>query len=107
MLSQKLRNKILDFWEWWKGDLENFTYESRLFHVFSFIIIIAAVVTLQVNIFINLQLSSIIAFLVFLFYSLFYYLSRFKKKQNLAIKLSVIEINILLSINYFFNSGLV
>ena len=88
------------------GSRDEFSLESRIFHSFSAIAFVVLPIQAIFNLAINLPIPALISTLVCIIQFSLYYLSRVKNKLNIAVILSSIEINILTSLNYFFNSGI-
>lgn len=88
------------------GDADRFSLESRIFHSFSLIIFIILFLETIFNFWIQLYVSCILSVGVLIIQVFLFYLSRYKNRLTLAVILSVIEVNILTAICYFYNSGL-
>jgi two-component system sensor histidine kinase/response regulator len=88
------------------GDPQKFSLESRIFHTFSFFVLLILVFEVFFNIFIHMYVSAALAFGVLLTQSLFYYLSRVKNKLQLAVILSAVEVNVIKGFGYYYNDGI-
>jgi two-component system sensor histidine kinase/response regulator len=88
------------------GDPQKFSLESRIFHTFSFFVLLILVFEVFFNIFIHMYVSAVLAFGVLLTQSLFYYLSRVKNKLQLAVILSAVEVNVIKGFGYYYNDGI-
>ena len=94
------------FWKKCLGYPPDFSLEARIFNA----ICLASAVTLFLNIFLNsllgiFQLAVLMA-AVFVISSLCYYYSRFKMKLNASIIVYMIASNLLIIVNYKYNSGI-
>ncbi|WP_026904521.1 sensor histidine kinase [Pedobacter glucosidilyticus] len=106
MLKLNQKDKFSSFWLWWRGENLNFTLERKIFHSFSLIVMVALLFIIPVNYVSGLYHSFLLTIEIFVVQALTYYISRFKNNFNLAIDISAININLILGINYFFNSGI-
>ncbi|OOQ56462.1 sensor histidine kinase [Mucilaginibacter pedocola] len=88
------------------GDPEVFPLESRIFHTFSFFVILIVVMEAFMNLVLHLYVSAALAFGVIFIQSALFYLSRFADKLQLAVILSAIEVNGLKAIGYYYNDGI-
>jgi two-component system sensor histidine kinase/response regulator len=87
------------------GDPEKFSLESRIFHTFSFFVLLILVFEAFFNLFIHLYVSSALAFGVIFIQGYLFYLSRIKNKLQLAVILSALEVNLIKAIGYYYNDG--
>lgn len=93
-------------WQKAVGSPEKFSLESRIFHSFSmFAFLILSFQTL-LNWFLHIPASALITSSVLIIQLFLYYLSRIKGRLQLAVIVSIIEINILTCLNYKFESGI-
>ena len=94
------------FWKKILGYPPGFSLEARIFNA----ICLVSAVVLFLNIFINFQLGLpqlvILMVAIFAITVICYYFSRFKKKLNTCIVIYMIACNILLIVNYKYNSGI-
>lgn len=88
------------------GDPESFPLESRIFHTFSFFVLLILLFEAFFNIAIHLYVSATLAFGVLGIQTSLYYLSRYKNKLQLAVILSAIEVNTIKAFGYYFNDGI-
>jgi two-component system sensor histidine kinase/response regulator len=88
------------------GDPQKFSLESRIFHTFSFFVLLILIFEVFFNIFIHMYVAAALAFGVLLTQCLFYYLSRSKNKLQLAVILSALEVNLIKSVGYYYNDGI-
>jgi two-component system sensor histidine kinase/response regulator len=88
------------------GDPQKFSLESRIFHTFSFFVLLILVFEVFFNIFIHMYVSAALAFGVLLTQCLFYYLARVKNKLQLAVILSAVEVNVIKGVGYYYNDGI-
>ncbi|TFF36844.1 sensor histidine kinase [Mucilaginibacter psychrotolerans] len=88
------------------GSPEKLTLESRIFHTFSFFVLIVVMIEAFFNLYLHLYVSAGLAFGVILIQGGLYYLSRIKNKLQLAVILSAIEVNGLKAVGYYFNDGI-
>jgi len=106
MINKYFFNRIRQKLDFLVGGSYELDLETRIFHTFSLIAIVAAFLTFILNSYLGLSQLVLISLSIFLLQSLLYYLSRFKGKQKLAITISGWEIHILLALNYFLNQGI-
>lgn len=94
------------FWKKILGYPPDFSLEARIFNA----ICLVSAVALLLNVFLNFQLGipqlAILMAAVFAISVICYYFSRFKKKLNTCIVIYMIACNILLIVNYKYNSGI-
>jgi two-component system sensor histidine kinase/response regulator len=94
------------FWKKILGYPPDFSLEARIFNA----ICLVSAVTLLLNVFLNFQLGipqlAILMAAVFAISVICYYFSRIKKKLNACIVIYMIACNILLIVNYKYNSGI-
>jgi signal transduction histidine kinase len=94
------------FWKKLLGYPPYFSLEARIFNA----ICLTSAVVLFLNIFLDIQLGipqlAILMAAVFAISVVCYYYSRFKKKWNTCIVIYMIACNILLIVNYKYNSGI-
>ncbi|MDP9080076.1 MAG: ATP-binding protein [Bacteroidota bacterium] len=94
------------FWKKLLGYPPNFSLEARIFNA----ICLASAVVLFLNIFLDILLGIqqlvILMVAIFVISVICYYYSRFKKKWNTCIVIYMIACNILLIVNYKYNSGI-
>jgi two-component system sensor histidine kinase/response regulator len=94
------------FWKKCLGYPPDFSLEARIFNA----ICLASAVTLFLNIFLNSLLGifqlAILMAAVFIISALCYYFSRFKMKLNASIIVYMIASNLLIIVNYKYNSGI-
>ncbi|AMR31731.1 hypothetical protein A0256_09990 [Mucilaginibacter sp. PAMC 26640] len=88
------------------GDPDQFSLESRIFHTFSFFVLLILFFEFFFNLTIHLNVSAGLAFLVLGIQGYLFYLSRVKNKLQLAVILSAIEVNLIKSIGYYYNDGI-
>lgn len=88
------------------GDREKFPLESRIFHTFSFFVLLVLLFEAFFNLAIHLYVSAVLAFMVLGIQTYLFYLSRIKNKLQLAVICSAIEVNLLKSVGYYYNSGI-
>jgi len=88
------------------GSHEKFQLESRIFHTISIFVGFILVFETAFNLYIGLLASALLSVAVLLIQIYLFYISRFKNKVNTAVLFSVIEINIITGIGYFYNAGL-
>ena len=88
------------------GDPEEFSLESRIFHMFSLISIISMFGSAIFYQFTSLQEASLMAGLIGFVFSGLLYLSRFKGKWHFAVIFSVIALSITHVFGYLYNAGI-
>lgn len=88
------------------GHPKLFSLEERIFNTVCIIAFITMCFEVPFNFFVGLYIPALLCvFGVFLSAGL-YYLSRFKRRSAVGIKLFCVVTNLLFAINYFFNSGI-
>jgi len=100
-----LSKTIVSIWNSLIGDKKIFSLEVRIFHCVCVLLLLGAFVSIPLN---GLLISALLAwFMLGVFFVLLFifYLSRYKGKSKQAIILSQIAYYVLLSINYYYNSG--
>ncbi len=100
VLGKKLNGKKLI------GDPNLFSLEERIFNTVCIIAFITMCFEVPFNFFIGLVVPGFLCVFGVLFSAFLYYLSRFKRKSSLGIKVFCIVCNICFAINYFYNSGI-
>jgi two-component system sensor histidine kinase/response regulator len=88
------------------GDQHQFTLENRIFNAIAMLALVIMAINIPYNYLTGLPVTSLIFAILVVAFSGIYYLSRFKRKVGLSITISVILINIMFAINYFFSSGI-
>lgn len=88
------------------GHPKLFSLEERIFNTVCIIAFITMCFEVPFNFFVGLYISALLCVFGLFLSAGLYYLSRFKRKSNIGIKLFGIVSNVLLAINYFFNSGI-
>ncbi|PSL46393.1 phospho-acceptor domain-containing protein [Chitinophaga niastensis] len=88
------------------GDQHQFTLENRIFNAIAMMALLVIAINVPYNYMTGLTVTALIFSLLVVAFAGIYYLSRFKKKVNLSIGISVILINVTFAINYFFSSGI-
>lgn len=94
------------YWHRLIGENEDFSLESKVFHIFSIVALFAAILELIINFYLGFYGSVIICLAILLFHTVVFLLSRKWHKFNLAIIISGIECNVFLGIDYFINGGI-
>lgn len=87
------------------GDAEQFSLEGRIFHANCIAIILAVFVTAVYNYVTALHYAALISIVILLIQIGLFGLSRLKGRTKLAVILSVIQINVAITIAYFYNAG--
>lgn len=93
------------FWKKVLGYTPDFSLEARIFNAICLVSAICLFLNTLLNALLGIQQLVILMATVFSLSVLCYYLSRFKKKLNLGIVIYMIASNVLLIINFKFNSG--
>jgi two-component system sensor histidine kinase/response regulator len=88
------------------GDPKLFSLEERIFNTVCVIAFITMCFEVPFNFFIKLYVPASLCLFGIFFSAYLYYLSRFRRRSSLAIKLFCFVCNFLFVINYFFNSGI-
>ena len=87
------------------GDYSDFSLESRIFHSLCLVAIATLAYCIPLNFALDLPFSAWLSVAALVIQSLLYYLSRFLNKTKQSRVLSIVIIHIILTVNYFFNSG--
>lgn len=93
------------YWYFLTGASSDFTLESRIFHFFCIVAIIALSISFPINVILGLHTIAWFVLAALILQSSFYYLSRFKHWTRAGLFLSIVSIYILFIFNYFFDSG--
>ncbi|MFY0255104.1 sensor histidine kinase [Chitinophaga sp. 30R24] len=88
------------------GHPQQFTLENRIFNAICAIALVIITFNIPYNYFTGLTVTSYIFTILVVIFTFIYYLSRNRKKLNTSIILSVIVINGMFAINYFFSGGI-
>jgi len=88
------------------GDPKLFSLEERIFNTVCIIAFITMCFEVPFNLIIGLMVPASLCIFGIFFSAYLYYLSRFKRKSSIGIKLFCFVCNLLFIINYFFNSGI-
>lgn len=88
------------------GDPRIFSLQERIFNTFCIIAFITMCFEVPFNLFIGLMVPTLLCLFGVFISAYLYYLSRFKRKSTLGIKVFTIVCNVSFGINYFFNSGI-
>jgi two-component system, sensor histidine kinase and response regulator len=100
-----LKLKWENNWLQMVGDAERFSLEGRIFHANSIAIIFAVFATVIFNYASSLYDAALISVVILFIQIGLFGLSRYKGKTKLAVILSVIQINLAITIAYFYNAG--
>ncbi|RZK39557.1 MAG: HAMP domain-containing histidine kinase [Pedobacter sp.] len=93
-------------WKRLVGDPRLFSLEERIFNTVCIVAFIAMFFEVPFNLSIGLYVPAGLCVFGVFFAIYLYYLSRFKRKSSLGIKLFCFVCNLLFVINYFYNSGI-
>ncbi len=88
------------------GDPERFSLEERIFNTVCLIVIIVLCCQVPINFLIGLFVSGYLCIFGLLFSVFVYYLSRMKRKAEIAINLFCLACHACFGVNYFFNAGI-
>lgn len=88
------------------GNPELFSLQERIFNTVCIIAFITMCFEIPFNFFIGLAVPAGLCIFGVVFSAYVYYLSRFRRKSSLGIKLFCIICNAAFTVNYFFNSGI-
>ncbi len=88
------------------GDPKLFSLEERIFNTVCIIAFITMCFEVPFNLIIGLMVPASLCIFGVFFAAYLYYLSRFKRKSSIGIKLFCFVCNLLFVVNYFFNSGI-
>lgn len=105
-MTSAISTALKAFWQKAIGGTEKFSLESRIFHSFSvFAFVILSTQTI-VNIWLQVWVSVGITITIFFIQLYLYYISRVKGRLQLAVIVSIVEINLLTCLNYKFEAGI-
>ncbi len=99
-------NRIQSFWQKAIGDIGEFSLEERIFNTICIFAFFALMVEAPYNYLMELKELSWLCCAGMVFIVGLYYLSKIKRKSNLAITLFCIISNITFTYCYFYNSGI-
>lgn len=88
------------------GDTDRFSLESRIFHTISITAIVAVSIITIYNFITSLLFAGLISAFILIVQIGLYALSRLMGKSKLAVILSVIQINLAISLAYFYSGGI-
>lgn len=88
------------------GDPSLFSLEERIFNTVCIIAFITMCFEVPFNLFIGLMVPASLCIFGVFFSAYLYYISRFKRRSSIGIKLFCLVCNVLFVVNYFFNSGI-
>jgi len=94
------------FWTRIIGEPINFSLEARIFNAITFVSTITLIFTVVLNFVLGIQQLVLLMLMVFIIAVTCYYYARVKLKLNASITVYLIVINILLIINFKYNSGI-
>jgi len=98
--------RIKRYWGYLIGRDAGFTLEGRIYNAVCILGLAGILYNIPFNFIAGLPVSGIVSIFLLLVLSYFYYLSRFSKKVTTSFLAAVPLINLLLLINFFFNSGI-
>lgn len=99
-LRKKLNGKKLI------GDPQLFSLEERIFNTVCIIAIVTMCFEIPFNFAIGLVVPAFLCVFGLLFSAYLYFISRFKRRSSLGIRLFCVICNVCFAINYFYNSGI-
>lgn len=88
------------------GTAEDFNLEARVFHSVCLLMTAGAGINVAFNLLAGLPQAAWLMLTVFVACSAVYYLSRFRQQTKVAMPIFLLGCNVVLVINYYFNSGL-
>lgn len=88
------------------GEPNEFSLENRIFNTICVIALLILAFNVPYNYLTGLKVTALIFTVLVVAFAGIYYLSRFHKKLNTCIALSVIIINVLFAVNYFYSGGI-
>lgn len=101
-----MKDHFTKLWSNIIGPAERFTLETRIYHTFCFLTILAVLLYVPFKFLIDLQVTALVSAILGLLLLFTYYLSRFKGRQQLSIVLTGVIVNLLFGLNYFYNAGI-
>ena len=102
---KSFKNYIISRWSALIGSEDQFSLEARIFHAISILAIFTATINAIVNFRLGLIFYGFIMFPLIGVLILGYYLSRYKRKMNIAVGLFAIVFNLLCGATYFATEG--
>ncbi|WP_276090647.1 HAMP domain-containing sensor histidine kinase [Pedobacter sp. JY14-1] len=99
----------MSIWQQWRhlaGSPAHFSFEERIFHVVSMIGIIAALIIGIYNFSTTLVYSGILSVIFATFQGFLFFLSRKFRRFRIAVLICAIQVNIIFTAGWFYNSGL-
>ncbi|RFS26340.1 sensor histidine kinase [Chitinophaga silvatica] len=88
------------------GNPKDFPLENRIFNAICAIALFIIAFNVPYNYLTGLKMTSLIFGILVISFAGIYYLSRFRNKLTISVALSVIVVNILFAVNYFYSGGI-
>ncbi len=99
----------IDFRKLWidfRGDAKEFSLEARIFHAVCGLSVVIILISIILNLISGMNGNALLMFMLALVIAVLFYLSRLKQKLFLSIILFNVIGNLLLAVNFYFNSGI-
>ncbi|BAU53567.1 sensor histidine kinase [Mucilaginibacter gotjawali] len=94
------------FWSKIIGTPVDFSLEARIFNAITFVSTVTLILTLALNYILGIEQLAVLMLFVFFIAGVCYYYSRVKLKLNASVIVYMTVINILLIVNFKYNSGI-
>lgn len=88
------------------GDAAHFTLENRIFNAICVIALVIIAFNVPYNYITGLTVTSLLFGVLVIIFSGIYYLSRYRRQMAISIAVSVVTINVIFAINYFYAGGI-
>jgi len=105
-VPQQIQKMMQSFWTKIIGEPRDFSLEARIFNAICITSAVSLFFTVFLNVLLGIQQLVILMAAVFVISVLCYYYARFKSKLHSCIIVYMIAINILLIVNFKYNSGI-
>ncbi|REA63059.1 hypothetical protein DSL64_05405 [Dyadobacter luteus] len=101
-----LIKRILELWEFLKGDIDQFPLHARIYHSISLVIGAVMLYNVPFSLAIGMYQAALASFLLLPLIIYLFYVSRFGNKTILGETIYALLINAFFCVNYFVNSGI-
>ncbi|RZK41759.1 MAG: HAMP domain-containing histidine kinase, partial [Hymenobacter sp.] len=101
-----MNSKLVKLWPDIIGPADRFSLETRIYHTFCLLTILAVLLNIPFKLLIDLPVTALLSAGLGLVLFFTYYLSRYKGRQQLSFMLSTTAVNLLFGVGYFYNGGI-
>lgn len=101
-----LVKRILDIWEFLKGDIDEFPLHARIYHSVSVVIGAVMLYNVPFSLAIGMYEAALASFLLLPLIIYLFYVSRFGNKTTMSETIYALLMNAFFCVNYFVNSGI-